>query len=290
MIVFVPERAGELENASFFRANAAGAELNVAAALASLGAPTAWLSRVGDDGFGRQLLAHARSRGIDTSGVEIDGSRPTGIYIKEYGSVQTGPGRSRMHYYRSGSAASALSTAFWKLETTRHVLDRSAILHLSGITAALSPSARRLSLAARHHFCGLVSVDANWRPALWAGRTTAGRRTITALMRTADIVFIGADEAGVILGTDDPDAIRRLVPRPRYLIIKNDALGAVGYDRRDRVDVPTTRIDVVEPIGAGDAFAGGALASLSQQASIEEAISVGHATAMRALTTSGDHL
>lgn len=224
------------------------------------------------------------------SAVEVDDTRPTGIYVKELTRTGSGERGSRMRYYRSGSAASALSPTYAGTDAARSVLDTSGTLHVTGITAALSPSARRLALGIRNHFDGHVSVDANWRPQLWRGRERYGVSTTLALMRSADVVFIGADEALTLVGTSDPDAVRRAISRPHQLVVKMDSRGAVGYDGDRRVDVATTPIDVVEPIGAGDAFAAGVLAGLAHGSALSEAILQGHHTAIRALSSSGDHL
>lgn len=114
MAVLLPDRPGPLESVESFRLSVGGAESNVAGALAAHGVPTAWISRVGDDGFGRRLLAEVAARGVDVSAVAVDPHRPTGLYLKEVGGStgdhhDLGPGRSRLHYHRRGSAAAALS-------------------------------------------------------------------------------------------------------------------------------------------------------------------------------------
>lgn len=113
MAVLLPERTGPLEHAETFRRGFGGAESNVACALAGLGVPAAWISRVGADGLGRSLVAQIAAHGVDTSAVAVDPDRPTGLYLKETGAGgdhphDLGAGRSRLHYYRRGSAASAM--------------------------------------------------------------------------------------------------------------------------------------------------------------------------------------
>ena len=85
LIALVPEQGGPLEDSERFDRRVGGAELNVAMAARSLGVESAWLSRIGNDGFGRHILHSARGRGVDVSAVEIDPSRSTGIYVKERG-------------------------------------------------------------------------------------------------------------------------------------------------------------------------------------------------------------
>ena len=140
MVALVAEEAGPLRYASRFQRRAAGAESNVAIGLAHLGVSAGWVSRVGDDEFGRYVCATVRGEGVDVSRVELDPERPTGIMIKELRPV----GKSRVLYYRSGSAASALSPQ--TLPTT--YLQQARHLHLTGITPALSPSCAAAALTA----------------------------------------------------------------------------------------------------------------------------------------------
>ena len=109
-------RPGLLEDSASFDRTARGAEANVAAVLAAFDVDTAWLSRVGNDGFGRYLVRHLTRRGVDVSGVVVDPVRPTAIYVKERGggsgaATDLAVGDSRMLYFRAGSAASHASAA-----------------------------------------------------------------------------------------------------------------------------------------------------------------------------------
>ncbi len=179
MAVLVPELPGPLERSELFRRTVGGAESNVACGLAALGVPSGWISRVGADGFGRLVLEQLAERGVDTSAVVIDPHRPTGLYVKEIGGRtgsphDLGPGVSKLHYYRSDSAASALEPA--TLETPEAVssLAGARLVHLTGITAGLGYRAgrdggRRLVEAALEHRRPgqLVSFDLNWRPRMW---------------------------------------------------------------------------------------------------------------------------
>ncbi len=134
----------------------------------------------------------------------------------------------------------------------------------------------------------LVSFDLNYRPALWVTRSEDASEVLARLARHSDIVFLGADEASAVFGTDDPARLRALFPEPEHLIVKNDAHTVTGFHRDERVDVPALRLDVVEKIGAGDAFAGGFLAGLLHGLGHEERIRLGHLCAAAALTGHGD--
>ncbi|WBP85644.1 hypothetical protein O1G21_07120 [Kitasatospora cathayae] len=133
-----------------------------------------------------------------------------------------GPGRSRLHYQRRGSAAAALSPALLT-DPTAALLAGARLLHLSGITAALSDGCLALlrALLADRRPGRLVSFDLNWRPALWQERDPA---VLPSLLDAAELLLLGADEARADLGTDEPAALRRRFPSPATVVVKDAAL------------------------------------------------------------------
>ncbi|SNS91522.1 sugar kinase [Rhodococcoides kyotonense] len=283
---------GPLENSDSFTRSAGGAEANVARVLAQLGVSSSWISRVGNDGFGRYLLTQLDRAGVDVSAVVLDDTRPTGMYVKQRGGG-TGAdwdlpdGDSRMTYFRTGSAASALSPDDVDEGAARDLIRSAEVVHFSGITVALSESAEQMtrSLLA----CGTtVSFDLNYRPALWANRIEDAPRVLADHVRGSDVVLMGADEARVVFGIDDPAELRAKFPEPRHLVVKNDAHVVTAFDGDVRVDVPALRLAVLERIGAGDAFAGGFLGGLLNGASPVERVRLGHLCAAGALTAHGD--
>lgn len=288
-------RPGPLEDSETFERTAGGAEANVATVLAQLNIAAGWISRIGDDGFGRYLVEHLVERGVDVSAVVTDPLRPTGLYVKERGdgsgaAADLAAGESRMLYYRKGSAASALSPSDLATPTATRWLDESAVAHVTGITPALSESATQLidSLVSMPRRGRLISFDLNYRPALWRGRTAEATEVLERVTRRSDVVFMGADEALAVFGTDDPAELRTLFPQPEHLIVKNDAHTVTGFHGRERVDVPALRLAIVEKIGAGDAFAGGFLAGLLHGLGHQARIRLGHLCAAAALTGHGD--
>ncbi|WP_405497633.1 sugar kinase [Nocardia sp. NBC_00511] len=282
---------GPLADSAVFDRGAGGAEANVAGVLTQLGVPTGWISRVGDDGFGRYLVGHLTARGIDTSAVTVDALRPTAVYVKERGSGSGRPddlpaSASRMLYYRTGSAASALSPA--DLDTP--LIEGAELIHFTGITTALSPSATELTdaLLTLPRAGRLISFDLNYRPALWAQRADVAADILARHLAGSDVVFLGADEAEEVFGTGDADRLRVMFPRPRHLIVKNDKHSVTGFLGADRLEVPALTLEVTERIGAGDAFAGGYLAALLQGRPHEQLLRFGHLCAAAALTGAGD--
>lgn len=284
-------RPGPLEDSPAFDRTAGGAELNVATVLTQLGIGTAWVSRVGDDGFGRYLVRHLRERGVDTSAVYTDPARPTGLYVKERGGGTPHPadltaGASRMLYYRTGSAASALSPA----DLPPELLEHCELIHYTGITTALSPSATALTAAliALPRRGRLVSFDLNYRPALWVRRDEDAADTLARQLRGSDVAFLGADEAQEVFDTGDPARLREMFPQPRHLVVKNSGHSVTGFLGAEHLEVPALRLEVTEAIGAGDAFAGGYLAALLRGRPHEQLLRYGHLCAAAALTGSGD--
>ncbi|WP_328990853.1 sugar kinase [Kribbella sp. NBC_01245] len=286
MIMLAPADEGApLEDAETFRRSVGGAECNVAGGLAALGVPTGWISRLGADGFGRHVRQDLIARGVDVGGVEDDLERPTGLYVKH-----TLGGRTRMHYYRSGSAAAAMDAGFLDNPAVRNRLAGAELVHTTGITAAISASAAGLldRLAALRETAGFtLSVDLNWRPALWKTKDPA---PLWRLLRAADVVLLGADEAEAFAGTSDPDELRALLSPGATIVLKSDSHAAMALlPDGTRVEVPALTVDVVEPVGAGDAFAAGYLAGTLQGLPVDQRLRLGHLTAAVVLAVPEDH-
>lgn len=266
------------------RAGVGGAEANVASGLAALGVPALWVSRLGQDPFGELVERELRDRGVRVL-VERDPVRPTGAYLKE----RVGAG-SRMHYYRAGSAASTMTGALLRGPDVERALRACELVHTSGITAGILDEDSDLVsslVAARDAHRFRLSVDLNWRPALWAGRD---RGRLLELLRVADVLLLGGDEAEAVLGTCDPQRLRDQVgPRPR-LVIKSDAHVAIEVEPDGTAtEVPALRVDVVEPVGAGDGFAAGYLAGLLEGYDAVGRLRLGHVVAAAVLAVPGDH-
>lgn len=274
-----PEALGEGARLSV---GTGGAESNVAVALTRLGHRAAWVSRVGEDPFGRIVTAAVARSGVDVRGVEVDSERPTGLYVKD-----TAPGGAGVLYYRRGSAASAMSAA-----DAEKVWSRGPRLaHLSGITPALSARAAALVehlLDRRSGDGALRSFDVNHRPALWTARRAAP--VLLDLARRADVVFVGRDEAERLWGTPAAEDVRAALPEVPTLVVKDAGHGATCFEGADTVFVPAPPVDVVEEVGAGDAFAAGFLSGLLDGLPPELRLSLGHATAGEVLRSRGDTL
>jgi len=278
MIVLAPTAAGPLRTAVDLQAGVAGAESNVAVALARLGADAAWHGKVGDDPFGLRVRDVLAESGVDCSGIRTDAERPTGVYFKD-----PGPEGTTVHYYRRGSAASTMAPGH--LDGVR----APRLLHLSGITPALSRSCAALVeelLVERALAPALVSFDVNYRPALWP--VAEAGPVLARLADRADIAFVGLDEAQTLWGVETADDVRKLLPGAGVLVVKDGGNGVTAFAGEERVYSPAEPVAVVEPVGAGDAFAAGFLYGRLQNASLEASMRLGHRLAAGALQTVGD--
>ncbi|MET8231680.1 sugar kinase [Micromonospora sp. NPDC005298] len=282
MVVLCPAPGEPLEDAAQVAVSVGGAESNVAGYLARLGHRVTWVSRVGDDPFGRAVVRHVAAAGVRVDSVRVDPAAPTGLYVKD-----PGPAGTAVHYYRAGSAASRMDTG----ALADPALAGARVLHLSGITPALSATCRALAehaVSDRPLPGALVSFDVNHRARLWPAERAAP--VLRDLADRSDLVFVGQDEAYTLWGTADPAAVRRLLPGPHTVVVKDGAVGATAlYRDAEPVFVPAPRVTVVEPVGAGDAFAGGYLAGLLRDLDPARRLRLGHLVAAQALGSIGDN-
>jgi 2-dehydro-3-deoxygluconokinase len=279
------EGYGPLRHAHHLRLAIAGAESNVAIGVRRLGHSAVWIGRLGDDDMADLVEATLLGEGIGLI-VERDVERPTGLMIKSRRTSST----TKVTYYRAGSAASALDVHDLPLD----VIASAAVLHVTGITPALSPSCQKAIEAAVHHARNhdtLVSFDVNHRTALWA--ESAARPVLQALASNADILFAGHDEAALLLGLDHDVSSLELAKAltalgPQEVIIKRGPAGAlslVNGSVREEQGLPVAAVDHV---GAGDAFVAGYLAALMDGATAEERLRTANTTGAFAVTVSGD--
>lgn len=290
LIALVPTSTGPLEEVRTFERSLAGAEWNVAIALASAHTPSAVISRLGDDGFGRFLLSALDEHGVDTSAIEIDPTAPTGLYVKELGPATQGVLASSMHYYRAMSAATRITPALLETPAVQRVLAKARLVHTTGITPAISDGARAAQDALfAERGDRLISFDLNWRPMLWEGREDEAREVLGGYMARADIVQCSSSDAAALFGTSDAAALRAAFPAPRYLVVTRED-GSVAFDGTERVDAPALDATVVETIGAGDAFAAGFLAGVLAGLSLAGCVARAHRLATRVLGTTRDHV
>jgi 2-dehydro-3-deoxygluconokinase len=255
MALFRGDPGEPLRTARQFTRSIAGAESNVAVGLARLGQTAGWFGRVGDDPLGLAILDTLRGEGVDVSRAVVDQSAPTGVLVRDTHAER----RIDVAYARNQSAGSRLSPA----DLDADYLASARVLHVTGITPALSPQARdataqAVGLAAQAGVA--VSFDPNIRRRLWPDLDTA-RRELLLLAEQAQIVLSGHAEATILTGQQDPaKAARWLADRGAAIVaVKLGADGALGYQAGQLYTGAALPVHLVDPIGAGDAFDAGFL-------------------------------
>jgi 2-dehydro-3-deoxygluconokinase len=262
----------------------AGAESNVAIALARLGVPVRWISRLGADPVGDVILETLAREGVDVGLVRREREAPTGLFYKARVA-----GTTEVRYYRAGSAASLLRAG----DASDAALAGVDLVHLTGITMALSSSAREfvVDLARRARGRGLTVIfDPNWRPPLWDSPQAASA-ACAEVLPYADWVLCGAEEGALLFGADTPAATISAIRAAGAgdAVVRVGAGGAVVLVDGEPTTVPPERtVEVVDEIGAGDAFAAGFAFGLLRGREPAEAVRSAHRLAAAALEGSGD--
>ncbi|WP_298326695.1 sugar kinase [Haloactinopolyspora sp.] len=234
----------------------AGAEMNVAIGVRRLGQPATWISRVGADSFGELILRELRAEGV-VARAGVDTERPTGLMVKE----RPNSLRTHVRYYRSGSAAAALTAADISADTVA----AASVLHVTGITPALGAGpaeAVEHAVEVARSAGTTVSLDINYRSALWDRETAAA--ALEPLVARADVVYAGPEEAALIVDDAEPEQQAKGLARlgPAQVVIKLGADGAVSFIDGVVRTTPPVPVRVVDTVGAGDAFVAGYLAEL----------------------------
>lgn len=281
MLMVTPEDGAPLSADSRCLLAPGGAESNVGMHLAGLGHRVSWASRVGDDPIGRIVRASVADAGVDTAAVETVATARTGVFFKD-----PGVGGTSVHYYRAHSAASTMGPAF----VDRVVPLAPAVVHVSGVTAALSESCRAMLehlVVDRPFGAALLSFDVNYRPGLWEPEVAA--KELLRIARSADVVFVGLDEARTLWGVGSAASLRELIGSSGSLIVKDADRDAMSFTEAGVTRSPAFAVDVVEPVGAGDAFAAGWLSGLLRGLDETRRLVFGHTLAASVLTSVADH-
>ena len=257
MIRLSPPNHQTLEQAVSLDLSIGGSESNTAIALSRLGMRTAWISKLVDDPPGRKISSSIAAHGVDTSKIVWTTKTRNPTYFIEFGK---GLRPHRVTYDRKGSAINTLKSS----EMNWGLFKGARVVHLSGITAALSQNCRRLlkeTIAKARKERALISFDVNYRAKLWSH--SQARRHISPICSDVDILFVNADDAANVLGVrDTPEGtVDTLTSRfgCSAVVLTMGKEGAVcrSKGRIFRSNLyPTVEVDRV---GAGDAFSAGFL-------------------------------
>jgi 2-dehydro-3-deoxygluconokinase len=287
MAMFVAAQTGDLAEVESFTKRIAGAELNVAIGLARLGLNVGWVSRIGNDSFGRFTLQQLAKEGVNAQRVTVDGRYPTGFQLKSKNTDGTDPS---VEYFRKGSAANHLSTA----DFDRDYFAGARHLHLSGVAAALSAESLELChfAAAEMRAQGkTISFDPNLRPVLWSSRELMIEQ-LNKLACAADWVLPGLKEGQILTGQSTSEGIADfyLERGVQAVIIKTGPEGAwFKTAAGDQAAVPAVKVtNVVDTVGAGDGFAVGTLSALLEGKTLLQAVQRGNKIGSLAIQAIGD--
>jgi 2-dehydro-3-deoxygluconokinase len=283
MGVLGTDELGPLRNGHRMVLGIAGAESNVAIGVRRIGHSVAWAGRVGADSIGRLIIRELRAEGVDVSHATTDPDAPTGFMLK----VRRTTATSEVIYSRKGSAGSRLNRA----DLATDLIAAARVLHITGITMALSESARDCVLAAvdvaRSHDVP-VSLDINHRNALWTD--DAARSALLDVAPRCDFIFASDHEAALLVGALSPtDAAKAMADLgPRHAIVKRGELGYVAWVDGQLHSGEALTVPVADPVGAGDAFVAGYLASWLEGATPTAALRTANCAGAFAVAVSGD--
>jgi 2-dehydro-3-deoxygluconokinase len=294
--------AGPLSAGGGLSMHVAGAESNVAVGVARLGHRVGWAGVVGADPHGQFILRQLRSEGIGVQHRE-DAARSTGVMFLEQRTADI----SRAFYYRAGSAGSTLG---WE-DVDRALKAGARVLHLTGITAALSPESRKAVEYAAERAAGegtVVSLDVNYRSKLWS--RDEARAALSPLARHVSILIASDDELGLAsaapaasrdpgsgpaagAGSGAADAETALATElldrgVREVVVKRGAAGAGVYTAAGRWEAPAVPVTSIDTVGAGDAFTAGYLSALLDGEDVAGRLHRGALAGAFAVSTAGD--
>ncbi|WP_426518738.1 sugar kinase [Diaminobutyricibacter sp. McL0618] len=278
-----PPAGTSLATAHHLDLHVAGAEFNACAAAAALGARAAFCTRLGTDPLAEQVVARANELGLELL-AEADAYRPTALFLKDV----KPDGERRVYYYRSTSAAASMD----RIDAERGLERHPRAVLISGLTAALGDGPKRMvervsELAANRGIA--VALDVNLRPQL--GRVQESVDSIRTILPTVSILLVGLDDAKLLFDEIEPDRIAEAARATgcSEVVITAGAGGSWWQEEdgtmRHQETLATT---IVDPVGAGDAFAGSYLAARLSGLDARAACWLGSAFAAAVIAQTGD--
>lgn len=258
---------------------------NAVIAAARAGARTAYLSRLGKDTFGRALMDLWQREGVQAEAIGHDDQASTGLYF-----VTHGPGGHEFSYLRAGSAASRMSPAWLHDGAAAQTIRDAKILHVSGISLAISASACDTVFSAIKLARGsgtLVSLDSNLRLKLWPVERALA--CISHAVSMSDIFLPSLEDVTALNGLHEPGKILDWghALGARTVVLKLGGDGAVVSDGTRREHIAVHRVKLVDASGAGDCFCGNLLARMALGDTVFEAARYANAAAALAVQAFG---
>jgi len=286
LALFVADEVGDFADVEKYTRRLAGAETNVAIGLSRLGLKVGWVSRVGNDSFGRFIRKRVAQEGVDVSHVATDMEFRTAIQLKAKAVDGADPA---IEYYRKGSAASHLS----QIDFDESYFGGARHLHATGIAAALSASTMAFAHQALDFMRAkgkTISFDPNLRPMLWPSQEVMAHK-LNELAFKADWVLPGLGEGKTLTGYSEPRDIAAfyLDKGVKQVVIKLGAEGAYFRNASEEGVITGVEVkEVVDTVGAGDGFAVGVISGLLEGLSMPEAVMRGNRIGAFAIQVVGD--
>jgi len=285
MIAMCPKQKGPIIFCNTFERKLGGAELNVAIGCARLGIQSGWISRLGNDDFGKYILKTTRGEGIDISEVKLVDEYPTSVYFREV----LADGSSRSFYYREKSPTSTMRSE----ELNEEYIKQAKILHITGVFPSITKNNQDIileavKLAKKHKLT--VSFDPNIRLKMWTKEEA--KAYIEKVLPHVDILLIGDEEIEILLGdTTIEDAIKAFHECGiEKVIVKKGAKGAIASDGKNVYEVDAIKPKaLVDTVGAGDGFAAGFLTSVIKGKTLEECVKFANAVGSLVVGVEGDN-
>jgi 2-dehydro-3-deoxygluconokinase len=260
MIMFAPPGHELMEHSETFRALIGGAEANVAVGLERLGMHAGWMGKLPRNALGRWVVNGTRRYGVDTSAVVWSDWGRVGTFFVEFGAK---PRPTRTIYDRADSAATTLKAT----ELDWDYISQADWLHMTGITPALSETCRRSTaeIVRRAGELGVnVSFDLNYRSKLWTPEDA--RAAWEEVLDNVDLIITTEADAAILLGEalDRDVALRRIfeIYAPFAVVMTCGGAGSAAFDGSSVISLPSWPLELVNRLGAGDAFAAGLLYGL----------------------------
>jgi len=281
MLMFAPPLHEVIEYCDRFTAYIGGSEANVAIGLERLGLHAGWIGKLPRNALGRKIVNGIRAYGVDTSAVVWADQGRVGTFFVEWGAQ---PRPTRTIYDRTGSAATTLVADDLDWDTLAKV----EWLHLTGIMPALSETCRQSTpeIVRRARALGIkISFDLNYRSLLWS--PDEARAAWDEILPDADLIIAAETDAALLLKTPHPrEEIARWIfetYRPDAVVLTCGGDGSAAYDGQQWYSAPTYPLQVVNRLGAGDAFDAGLLYGLIT-ADLQTGLAYGNAMAALKIT------
>jgi 2-dehydro-3-deoxygluconokinase len=285
MVTFNPASTGPMKFVNTFEKKIGGAELNLAIGCARLGLKAGYVSRLGNDEFGKYIKTFARGEGIDVSKLDLVEGYPTSLNFKE----MMEDGNVRTFYYRDKSPTLTMTPD----DLDEAYFQQAKILHLTGIFPAIDEKniaiiERSIELAKKYGV--KISFDPNIRLRMWSKEEA--REVLSKILPHVDILLAGDEEMEIIIGERDPIAIIKRIKEwgISFIAIKQGDKGSVGYYNGEIIESPSIKVTkVVDTVGAGDGFNAGFIYGVLQGWQLERTLKFANTIGSMVVSVRGDN-